>query len=118
MAMSKPEVTWQDNIIMCAQRFSRVMEERWQIEVQSGTALLPPGVGESKFIEECGVEMLETYLEYMFGTAVAISCHYCSSSEEFEENIVTMVRDKFALIRKMKDEGTFYEKHESGNPGR
>lgn len=116
MAQSKPEISWRDNIVTFGQRFSRVMEERFQIEVQSGVAVLPPGIGENKFVEECGVEMFEIYLEYLFGTAVAIACHYCSTTEEFEENIVALVRDKFVQIRKMKSEGVFRDRKQQEAP--
>ena len=101
--MANKEISWKDNIELCAQRFSRTMEEKFQFELKNGETLLPPNIKGTKFKEECAVEMLEIFLDYMFGTAAAISGHYCSLEEEFEENIVQMVRDKFVRLRKMKE---------------
>jgi hypothetical protein len=118
-----PTIGWEENVIMCAQRFSSTMEERFGIEVQACRTFikesLPEFLPKDRKILQGNEKMaraLEYLLEYMLGTAVAVGGHYCSTSPEFEENIVALVRDKFSKVRKMKEEGTFNAISEQSHP--
>lgn len=96
---------WQENVEACAQRLSRKMEEAFVFEVNASEKFLPynhPGV-ECKLDEgDQKVRMLECHIDYSVGTLVAILTHYCSLDEQFEENLVAMVRDKFKRLRDRK----------------
>lgn len=102
----EPKMSWQDEVRFCAQRLSRIIEEQFQQEIKNGEAVLPPS-SDILSREECSIEMLTMYFEYLFGTAVAISCHYASTEKEFETNMITMIKDKFKKVREMKKQGAF-----------
>lgn len=101
------EKPWEANVLMCANRLSRAIEERFNIEIQSATTLLPPPLEGQKLNVEAATEMIDLMVEYLFGTCVAIVSHYVSPGKEFEKAILDLVKEKFERIREMKTHGTF-----------
>lgn len=101
-----PKATWQDEVTFCGQRLSRIIEEQFQQEIKNGEAVLPKS-SDLVSRDECAVDMLSIYFEYLFGTAVAISCHYATTEPQFEENMIALIRDKFSKVREMKQQGAF-----------
>lgn len=60
---------------------------------------------------------MDIFTDYLIGTAVAILSHYASMSEDYEEHVAHILRDKFDRIRTIhafvegKDEKTLSKTH-------
>lgn len=95
---------WQDNVIMCSERLSRVLEERFQIEIGATKTFIDA----ANLVREDRIDAMqfsvEALLEYMFGTAVALGSHYVGTTPEFEEVLVNIIRDKMQRLRKISSQ--------------
>lgn len=103
------EWTWDENVAMCAARFSKKIEDAWVFEMGKADAFLPHHHIASEQTQEKEAEnrirQLEIFIDYFIGTQVAILTHYASLEEEFEENLIAMVKDKFERLRKRNANG-------------
>lgn len=100
------ERPWLEKIEETAMQFSQVIESRFIGSVMRAESFLPGIiVGGEEQAEENRVKLLECFIDYTMGTTVAILAHYASDDEQFEENLVAIMRDKFVRIRNMKKEG-------------
>lgn len=95
------EFKFADNVQMCAERFSQYIEQRFIAELKHAEAFVGPI--ESADIDGARTFMLNVFMEYLIGTSVAIFGHYASIEPQAEENVVALVRDKFARLREFKN---------------
>lgn len=106
--MENEEFTWQDNVVECAQRLSRKIEEAFLFELRASTAFLPEKHIESEYSEkqrlEDRIDQMEILFDYTLGTTVALLTHHANLSPQFEQNLVAMMKDKFRRLRELKED--------------
>lgn len=102
-------IQWTENVELCAQRLSRKMEEAFVFELKAASTFLPHKhlpTSEAMMGKEC-VDLYEIMLDYLLGTTVALTCGaskeiglaFDATSQQFEDNIVAQIRDKFNRLR-------------------
>lgn len=96
---------WKDQIEERAKKFSRKMEEEFRKCLGETQNLIP-----SIFIDEEQDKMnkmfhLNTPIDYMMATTVAIACKYVSDDEDFEKLFLEAMGEKFKQIRDMRKKG-------------
>jgi hypothetical protein len=87
---------WPEKVNECAQQFSQVLEERWVGSTERARQFLMPKKVTDQELSDC----IGIFIDYLLGTTVALVCNGRAAPPEFEEDIIAIIREKFAWMRK------------------
>ena len=97
---------WQQRVETMAREFSRQMELAFRTQRQAAVETVPRAVmAKPTDINECDLFIVNIFMDYLATTSAGIACSTVAYSDMVEEAFVRQIRDKFALLRKMHDEG-------------
>ncbi len=87
---------WETSIRKTAMKFVLAVDKNFKAHIKFAEQILPD---QSK---EARMELLNVMIDALVTTAVSIAAAYVNKTEFFEDQFVSAVRDKFAIIRKQE----------------
>lgn len=96
--------TFRQTIIDCGQRYSQIIESSFVDQIKVSKKLLPDVLTDKEQML-LSSDFFAAMLDYMFGTAVAITCNFSTNTEAAEQEIIDLVRDKFERMRTINKGG-------------